>query len=518
MLFARLKLKFYLKVATFLENLEESYINLSFRFPLRRPPGVLRVILTVPLPLLFVLLPCITAMVTFETIPDKLELSRHWSSIQEKTIYLEGSNQNSPDPPYDFRFLSSMISVGRLQWRGPLSMRGHEAADRSATKIALASVCPRGPTILQHCSWHSRDKYPFDVLEVDADLEAEVYCAAFLSCWLCVFVLPAEPFGFIKAVCSRWLVLWPKGRGQLGYIPAIPGLSSITREMTYLFTGLKFWRFYVLYRARQSVMFPDDTTSNNPSVGYKTWLNKLFSSEASHCLPRKHGKRKGLPVGKHSSPLVFKSFSSSKRKRSSDSAVEDRDPKHARGARKETSSSHGSRMVPETCSSPERVLVPSSSPLVIPDNVVREQAMEVSSSASEQEHTKLIDTGESPKCFTMEVAESCPPTLSTFYLAQEPKNILRAASSLWSRICTWLKERSSEMVLKEVEGVMSTFQPLTRLGLGDFPDLHDKLQGFFQKERETGMMLSVASQGSTSKASCKLILLMVSSEDLSLKW
>ncbi|GAA0165449.1 hypothetical protein LIER_20851 [Lithospermum erythrorhizon] len=73
------------------------------------------------------------------------------------------------------------------------------------------------------------------------------------------------------------------------------------------------------------------------------------------------------------------------------------------------------------------------------------------------------------------------------------------------------------MVLKEEEGVMSTFQALTRPGLGDFPDLRSKLEGFFRKAKKEGTTLSVASQGNTSEASCKLVLLMVFSKDLSLK-
>ncbi|GAA0142894.1 hypothetical protein LIER_03694 [Lithospermum erythrorhizon] len=42
-------------------------------------------------------------------------------------------------------------------------------------------------------------RHPFDTMGVDAGLEEEVYYASFLSCWLCVFVLPNEPLDFIRA-------------------------------------------------------------------------------------------------------------------------------------------------------------------------------------------------------------------------------------------------------------------------------------------------------------------------------
>ncbi|GAA0163782.1 hypothetical protein LIER_19568 [Lithospermum erythrorhizon] len=185
----------------------------------------------------------------------------------------------------------------------------------------------------------------------------------------------------------------------------------------------------------------------------------------------------------HISLLVFESSGSGKRKHSLENSVEDRDPKHARGARKEASSSRGSRVIPLAYPIPERVLIPTS--LVIPNNAVEEQVVEVSSSASELEFTDYVDTGESPESFATEVAESSPLTPHVLSLAQESDNIFHSGvSSLWSRICTRLEGKSPNMVLKEEADVMSTFQVLARLGLEVFPDLHDKLRDFFRMVRE----------------------------------
>ncbi|GAA0144577.1 hypothetical protein LIER_04991 [Lithospermum erythrorhizon] len=51
--------------------------------------------------------------------------NRSWSSLQEKVLHLKGSNQESSDPPRGFHFLGSMISVGRVQWQGPLKICGN---------------------------------------------------------------------------------------------------------------------------------------------------------------------------------------------------------------------------------------------------------------------------------------------------------------------------------------------------------------------------------------------------------
>ncbi|GAA0146947.1 hypothetical protein LIER_06769 [Lithospermum erythrorhizon] len=50
------------------------------------------------------------------------------------------------------------------------------------------------------------------------------------------------------------------------------------------------------------------------------------------------------------------------------------------------------------------------------------------------------------------------------------------------------------MIVKEEEGVMSTFQFVTHMGFGGFPDLHDKLQGFFQKAREADIALTTKAE------------------------
>ncbi|GAA0151378.1 hypothetical protein LIER_10110 [Lithospermum erythrorhizon] len=87
-----------------------------------------------------------------------------------------------------------------------------------------------------------------------------------------------------------------------------------------------------------------------------------------------------------------------------------------------------------------------------------DKVVEVSSFASEPEHTELVDTEESLECFATEVAKSSPPTPPILSLAQEVDNILHpGASSLWSGICTRLKGKSPDMVLMEETDIMSTF-------------------------------------------------------------
>ncbi|GAA0152811.1 hypothetical protein LIER_11197 [Lithospermum erythrorhizon] len=115
------------------------------------------------------------------------------------------------------------------------------------------------------------------------------------------------------------------------------------------------------------VTFLGNTSPHTPSAGYRTWLSKIFPSEALHSSSVKHGKGKSLPAGVPST-LVFQPSGSSKRNRSSSSTVEDRDLKPARSIRKDTSSSRGSRVASLVHRSPEGITL-----FVIPDSVIRDQ-------------------------------------------------------------------------------------------------------------------------------------------------
>ncbi|GAA0142345.1 hypothetical protein LIER_03264 [Lithospermum erythrorhizon] len=53
------------------------------------------------------------------------------------------------------------------------------------------------------------------------------------------------------------------------------------------------------------------------------------------------------------------------------------------------------------------------------------EVVEVSFLVSSQDRTELVDTGESPECLPIEVAESSPPVLPTLTIAQGAEAILR---------------------------------------------------------------------------------------------
>ncbi|GAA0159607.1 hypothetical protein LIER_16343 [Lithospermum erythrorhizon] len=89
---------------------------------------------------------------------------------------------------------------------------------------------------------------------------------------------------------------------------------------------------------------------------------------------------------------------------------------------------------------------------------------------------ELVDTGGSPKCLAIKVAESHPPAPPALSIPQEAKAILRTgASSFWACICDGLQGKSPEIVLKEEERAMETFGVHSAMGLGDVAHLRGML-------------------------------------------
>ncbi|GAA0151215.1 hypothetical protein LIER_37246 [Lithospermum erythrorhizon] len=147
---------------------------------------------------------------------------------------------------------------------------GYEAVDRSTSKMASLNGCPRRLYVVEHRPWDSADRHPFDVLRVGIDMEEEVYCAAFLSCWLCVFVLPTKPLDLIRAIVFKMASFMANG-SRVSLAPPVlaciyRGLSQITLSNNPSVAPECFPAHYLFgwMRARRTITFPGNATPNSP--------------------------------------------------------------------------------------------------------------------------------------------------------------------------------------------------------------------------------------------------------------
>ncbi|GAA0139194.1 hypothetical protein LIER_00792 [Lithospermum erythrorhizon] len=96
---------------------------------------------------------------------------------------------------------SSDRSVSLAEWIGywsafPRGYTGPSTAESSRADSSSLPCYPRG-SIPAHGSHSTTCLQVFKCLEVPSSLVDEVYCAAFLSCWLCMFVLPLDVAGSV---------------------------------------------------------------------------------------------------------------------------------------------------------------------------------------------------------------------------------------------------------------------------------------------------------------------------------
>ncbi|CAH9096131.1 unnamed protein product [Cuscuta europaea] len=95
--------------------------------------------------------------------------------------------------------------------------------EKKRTSRAKATHNPSG-AIPKFGGWSNSMRVPFHVLKVPAEYEEEVYLAAFLSCWLCAFVLPHEGPRVIRLETFRVACMLARGKRVC---LAVPVLASV---------------------------------------------------------------------------------------------------------------------------------------------------------------------------------------------------------------------------------------------------------------------------------------------------
>ncbi|CAH9063905.1 unnamed protein product [Cuscuta epithymum] len=98
-----------------------------------------------------------------------------------------------------------------------------QRTEKKRSSRAKATYNPSG-AIPKFSGWSNSMKVPFHALKVPAEYEEEIYLAAFLSCWLCAFVLPHEGPRIIRPETFKVACMMACGRK---ICLAVPVLASI---------------------------------------------------------------------------------------------------------------------------------------------------------------------------------------------------------------------------------------------------------------------------------------------------
>ncbi|GAA0184907.1 hypothetical protein LIER_32195 [Lithospermum erythrorhizon] len=237
---------------------------------------------------------------------------------------------------------------------------------------------------------------------------------------------------------------------QLGFTPLIPGIMNEIRAPVDVIAGLRLWMIWMISRIGQRVRFPSFKESTSRSKDYQSWRDTALSSGCISYSP--HIQDKGTCL------LVRPSFFL-KRKASSVSISEDKNPKHARGIRLEGS---GSTHVESHEMSPRSL---------------SNQPVEVSFSLSGGICTKVVDTEsggcthpeewtcsgtasveEHPVCMVAEIVDTTTTAPSSIqHIESIFRDNLRVARV---ELCSLVEGRSHEALLVEHESIMASFKAL----------------------------------------------------------
>lgn len=99
---------------------------------------------------------------------------------------------------------------------------------KSQTKRRLSRTHNPTGVLPRAGKWEENVRSTFAILNIEGDSRRETYLAAFISCWLCLFVLPSRHVGQIRPGVFKMACFMARGT-PVGL--AIPVLSSIYRGL-----------------------------------------------------------------------------------------------------------------------------------------------------------------------------------------------------------------------------------------------------------------------------------------------
>lgn len=140
------------------------------------------------------------------------------------SIIIQGETKDSKNRKvYAHEWIAFWFKEDKIYVRPPSRLRSKETWTPSG-------FIPRSS------SWSTRDMSTFRALGVPEHLWNEVYLAAFLSCWLCVFALPSEETHMIRPSTFRVASVIASGKQICLALPVIAsiykGLNEIASSRT----------------------------------------------------------------------------------------------------------------------------------------------------------------------------------------------------------------------------------------------------------------------------------------------
>ncbi|GAA0160165.1 hypothetical protein LIER_16781 [Lithospermum erythrorhizon] len=258
---------------------------------------------------------------------------------------------------------------------------------------------------------------------------------------------------------------------QLGFSPTIPGFKSKSRDTILAFEGLRYWRSCIANRLGQSVTFPSA-------------LDNVFYAESIRSAPPGPNKGKSVP---HLPISVIPSSSKPLKKCSltEDDSV-DRDPKHAKWL---------STRRPSPVARTFLLRLPRMSKWPCFRRLCHTRGMRLGQrmwidepsnieASGEEAQTEVVDNEGQSDCMITEVVDVVGPAAPLPTGVQCIVSILRdSLKAAWGELFSFVVDKLPETLLVEEEGIMDSFEVLTRSSRQDLSSQGEKPKAVFSKAR-----------------------------------
>ncbi|KAH6762260.1 hypothetical protein C2S52_019693 [Perilla frutescens var. hirtella] len=278
-----------------------------------------------------------------EVIPYAKELT---GADQDNKLYVPASCKHLFHAYHLLRGQSSSVSIGKWITFWSKNTKRYLKPPLRKEKKTVRPKSTHNPTgeIKVHETWTAKEKMPFEKLDVKERYVTQTYLAAYLSCWLCSFVLPEDDANLIRPETFKMASMMASGREvaltvlvlasiyraeniwyvddgeapeshqcyfmairsnyltkrlgdhfiiepysphqfsrQFGYYQSLPGVLDQDIREAPLDVGLKYWRICLMSDSTSRVCFPRRSSSakNLLSTAYKNWWDLVHRDISS---------------------------------------------------------------------------------------------------------------------------------------------------------------------------------------------------------------------------------------------
>ncbi|KAH6786184.1 hypothetical protein C2S52_000088 [Perilla frutescens var. hirtella] len=166
-----------------------------------------------------------------EVIPCAKELT---GADQDNKLYVPASCKHLFHAYHLLRGQSSSVSIGKWITFWSKNTKRYSKPPLRKEKKIVRPKSTHNPTgeIKVHKTWTAKEKMPFEKLDVKERYVTQTYLAAYLSYWLCSFVLPEDDANLIRPETFKMASMMASGREVALTVPVLASIYRVLNDIS----------------------------------------------------------------------------------------------------------------------------------------------------------------------------------------------------------------------------------------------------------------------------------------------